>query len=128
MLTLIYTSGTTGPPKGVQLTHAQHDVDGALRRTIALARSATGSSPTCPMAHIAERGCQPLPADAAAAFTSPRAPIRAQVVAYLPDVRPTWFVAVPRVWEKLKAGARGRLCGRARRGADAGDRGALEVG
>ncbi len=25
VLCLIYTSGTTGPPKGVQLTHAQHD-------------------------------------------------------------------------------------------------------
>jgi long-chain acyl-CoA synthetase len=25
------------------------------------------------------------------------------VVAYLPEVRPTWFFAVPRIWEKLKA-------------------------
>jgi long-chain acyl-CoA synthetase len=25
------------------------------------------------------------------------------VVAYLPDVHPTWFFAVPRIWEKLKA-------------------------
>jgi long-subunit acyl-CoA synthetase (AMP-forming) len=27
-----------------------------------------------------------------------------EVVSYLPQVRPTWFFAVPRIWEKLKAG------------------------
>jgi long-chain acyl-CoA synthetase len=27
-----------------------------------------------------------------------------EVIAYLPEVRPSWFFAVPRIWEKLKAG------------------------
>src|SRR5436305_1196825 len=27
-----------------------------------------------------------------------------QVLSYVPQVRPTWFFAVPRIWEKLKAG------------------------
>ncbi len=27
-----------------------------------------------------------------------------QVLSYLPEVRPSWFFAVPRIWEKLKAG------------------------
>ena len=27
-----------------------------------------------------------------------------EVLSYLPQVRPTWFFAVPRIWEKLKAG------------------------
>jgi len=27
-----------------------------------------------------------------------------EVLAYLSEVRPTWFFAVPRIWEKLKAG------------------------
>jgi long-subunit acyl-CoA synthetase (AMP-forming) len=26
------------------------------------------------------------------------------VISYLPEVKPTWFFAVPRIWEKLKAG------------------------
>jgi long-subunit acyl-CoA synthetase (AMP-forming) len=30
---------------------------------------------------------------------------------YLPLVRPTWFFAVPRVWEKLKAGVEAKLAG-----------------
>jgi long-subunit acyl-CoA synthetase (AMP-forming) len=36
-------------------------------------------------------------------FTTTDCPDPKQVVAYLPDVRPTWFFAVPRIWEKLKA-------------------------
>ena len=27
-----------------------------------------------------------------------------EILSYLPEVRPTWFFAVPRIWEKLKAG------------------------
>jgi long-subunit acyl-CoA synthetase (AMP-forming) len=34
-----------------------------------------------------------------------------QIGAYLPAVRPTWFFAVPRVWEKLKAGVEAKLAG-----------------
>ncbi len=30
---------------------------------------------------------------------------------FLPQVRPTWFFAVPRVWEKLKAGVEAKLAG-----------------
>jgi long-subunit acyl-CoA synthetase (AMP-forming) len=34
-----------------------------------------------------------------------------QIVSYLPQVRPTWFFAVPRIWEKLKAGLEAMLAG-----------------
>ena len=32
-----------------------------------------------------------------------------EIVAYLPAVKPTWFFAVPRIFEKLKAGLEGHL-------------------
>jgi long-chain acyl-CoA synthetase len=101
-LTLIYTSGTTGPPKGVQLTHA--NVMAGIRgfdEMIAFPSDGRVVS-WLPMAHIAERLCSHyLPM--LLGFTTTCCPDPRQVVAYLPDVRPTWFFAVPRIWEKLKA-------------------------
>ncbi|HEY7255867.1 MAG TPA: long-chain fatty acid--CoA ligase [Solirubrobacterales bacterium] len=102
LLTLIYTSGTTGPPKGVQLTHANllATID-AFDRLLRL--SADGRLVSwLPMAHIAERNCtQYLPMTHG--LTTTCCPDPRQVVAYLAEVRPTWFFAVPRIWEKLKA-------------------------
>jgi long-subunit acyl-CoA synthetase (AMP-forming) len=102
LLTLIYTSGTTGPPKGVELTHrsmlaAMHSFD----ELISLPRSGRLIS-WLPMAHIAERNCTHyLPMTHGLSTTT--CPDPRQLVAYLPEVRPTWFFAVPRIWEKLKA-------------------------
>ena len=61
------------------------------------------------------RGCRWRTSPSARAATTCRscagtrrraAPIPREVVAYLPEVRPTWFFAVPRIWEKLKAAVR----------------------
>src|SRR4051794_9698422 len=102
VLTLIYTSGTTGPPKGVQLTHS--NLLAAVRgfdEVIAFPDDGRVIS-WLPMAHIAERACSHyLPM--MLGFTTTDCPDPRQVVAYLPEVRPTWFFAVPRIWEKLKA-------------------------
>jgi long-chain acyl-CoA synthetase len=101
-LTLIYTSGTTGPPKGVQLTHANvmAGVNG-FDQVIAFPDDGRVVS-WLPMAHIAERACSHyLPM--LLGFTTTCCADPRQVVAYLPEVRPTWFFAVPRIWEKLKA-------------------------
>ena len=102
MLTLIYTSGTTGPPKGVQLTHANlvTAVRG-IEDMIEFPEEGRVIS-WLPYAHIAERACSHyLPI--VLGFTTTDCPDPRQVVAYLPEVRPTWFFAVPRIWEKLKA-------------------------
>jgi long-subunit acyl-CoA synthetase (AMP-forming) len=102
LLTLIYTSGTTGPPKGVQITHANMVATiSGVSEIIAFPDEGRLVS-WLPMAHIAERNCtQYLPMFVG--FSTTCCPDPRQVVAYLPEVRPTWFFAVPRIWEKLKA-------------------------
>ncbi|MDX6615947.1 MAG: long-chain acyl-CoA synthetase [Solirubrobacterales bacterium] len=104
LLTLIYTSGTTGPPKGVQLTH---------RNLLTLTSSVDGIVPFpenggkviswLPAAHIAERGAHYyLPVTMGLTVTI--CPDPRKIIEFLPQVRPSWFFAVPRIWEKLKAG------------------------
>ena len=102
MLTLIYTSGTTGPPKGVQLTHA-NEISAVQGFDEVIAFPDDGRVISwLPMAHIAERACSHyLPI--MLGFTTTCCPNPREVVAYLPEVHPTWFFAVPRIWEKLKA-------------------------
>jgi long-subunit acyl-CoA synthetase (AMP-forming) len=56
-----------------------------------------------PSAHIAERNAHHyIPIIYAGTITC--VPDPRNVLSYLPQVRPTWFFAVPRIWEKLKAG------------------------
>ena len=104
VLTLIYTSGTTGPPKGVQLTH---------RNLMAEIRAVADRLPTkpggriisfLPSAHIADRWASQYQSLIVFGFTltcldDPRA-----IMQTLPEVRPTAWGSVPRIWEKLKAG------------------------
>jgi len=110
LVTLIYTSGTTGPPKGVQLTH---------RNVMALARALAQVVPLepggrvvswLPAAHVAERAAHHyLPVVFGLSVTTIANP--REIVAALPQVRPSWFFAVPRIWEKMKAGLEARLGG-----------------
>jgi long-chain acyl-CoA synthetase len=111
LLTLIYTSGTTGPPKGVQLTHRN------LLFAIATAdeliqlpdRGAKVIS-WLPAAHVAERNAHYyLPVTKGVTVhicADPR-----KIAEYLPKVNPTWFFAVPRIFEKLKAGLEAMMAG-----------------
>src|SRR3954466_6889860 len=108
LITLIYTSGTTGPPKGVQLVH--RNLMAATQGVEALIRFPDGSKVISwlPSAHIAERMAHHyLPIVYGMTITC--CPNPREVVAYLPAVKPTWFFAVPRIWEKLKAGMEGLL-------------------
>jgi len=107
-LTLIYTSGTTGPPKGVELTHA--NMLHAAAAFDAMIRFPDGARVVSwlPAAHIAERAAHHyLPI--IFGFSVTTCPDPRQIAAVLPQVRPTWFFAVPRIWEKLKAGLEARM-------------------
>jgi len=104
VLTLIYTSGTTGPPKGVQLIHRNllAAIEG-LDELIEFPEDGRVIS-WLPAAHIAERNAHHyLPIVFGLQITccdDPR-----QVLSYLPEVRPSWFFAVPRIWEEAEGGA-----------------------
>ena len=110
VLTLIYTSGTTGPPKGVQLSH--HNVMVAAKVTEEIITFEPGSRVISwlPAAHIAERMAHHyLPVVFAGTVTA--CPNPREILSYLPQIHPTWFFAVPRIWEKLKAGLEAMLAG-----------------
>jgi long-chain acyl-CoA synthetase len=102
VLTLIYTSGTTGPPKGVQIMHSNEMTAGRSFDQIIQFPDGARVVSYLPMAHIAERSCtQYLPI--MFGFTVTCCPNAREVVSYLPEVRPSWFFSVPRIFEKLKA-------------------------
>ena len=103
IVTLIYTSGTTGHPKGVQLTH--HAIMFSAQGVEEMVPLSPGSKVISwlPAAHIAERMAH-LYIPVIYAGTVTTCPDPRAILSYLPQVRPTWFFAVPRIWEKLKAG------------------------
>src|SRR5918994_851712 len=108
LLTLIYTSGTTGPPKGVQLVH--RNIMAAVLVADDVIQFPDGSKVISwlPAAHVAERNAHHyMPIVFAMTITC--CPNPREIVAYLPAVKPTWFFAVPRIFEKLKAGLEGHL-------------------
>ena len=110
VLTLIYTSGTTGPPKGVQIAHRNEMA--AVKGIEALVQFPEGARVISwlPAAHIAERSAHHyLPI--VYGFEVTCCPNPREITAYLADVHPQWFFAVPRIWEKMKAGLETMLAG-----------------
>ena len=108
ILTLIYTSGTTGPPKGVQLVHRNIMATAVAADDVIRFPDGSKVISWLPAAHIAERNAHHyLPIVFGMTVTT--CPNPREIVAYLPAVKPTWFFAVPRIFEKLKAGLEGHL-------------------
>jgi long-chain acyl-CoA synthetase len=104
--TLIYTSGTTGRPKGVELTHANF-VDTARSAVTFLGEEVLppGSRALLflPLAHVFARllNVAQTYAGATTAFT----PDTKNLLPDLATFRPTFLLAVPRVFEKVYNGA-----------------------
>jgi len=103
IVTLIYTSGTTGNPKGVEMTHTNLLFEGYGLDAVLGIEFGDRVTSFLPSAHIADRMTglysQEMFGTQVTVVSDGRA-----IVAALPDVRPTVWGAVPRVWEKLKAG------------------------
>lgn len=100
--TLIYTSGTTGDPKAVMITH-RNCVWTAQSVLKALALGPNEISVSyLPMSHIAEQILSihgPMAMGSLLYF----AESMEKLGAALQEVRPTIFMGVPRVWEKIQA-------------------------
>lgn len=107
--TIIYTSGTTGDPKGVVITHKN------IVETLKLALNALQSRSNISI-HIQESFISYLPLNhVAAQMMDIYVPLASVGVVHfadkdalkgslrdtLKDVRPTIFIGVPRVWEKV---------------------------
>ena len=106
LLTLVYTSGTTGPPKGAMIlhrnicwTHASFNSQLADQDWAYNGRSLS----YLPLAHVLERWYAhyyPI----FNGYSVWHCPEPSQLAQFLPQVRPDFFVGVPRVWEKLRSG------------------------
>jgi long-chain acyl-CoA synthetase len=101
LATLIYTSGTTGPPKGVELTH--HNLVWTGRAWLEVTGLGFDGRlmSYLPMAHLADR----VVAHYFAILTGASITCVANAKAAVPAIagcRPTLWLGVPRVWEKLK--------------------------
>ncbi|KAM4628692.1 long-chain-fatty-acid--CoA ligase ACSBG2 isoform 2-T2 [Polymixia lowei] len=106
--TLIYTSGTTGQPKGVMLSH-----DNLTWTALATSRHVRLTDAThtqelvvsyLPLSHIAAQMVDiwvTMKVGGATYFAQPDA-LKGSLVNTLKEVRPTAFMGVPRVWEKMQ--------------------------
>jgi long-chain acyl-CoA synthetase len=97
---MLYTSGTSGNPKGVPLTHENIAVNASdwLRCNAPLLSDGDVDLLWLPMSHIFGFGEACL--GNTLGFTSYLCE-PAAAVSLLPEVRPTVFMSVPSVWEKL---------------------------
>lgn len=104
---LIYTSGTTGNPKGVMLSHDNLCwTAGKAVENAGLLYASEVQLSYLPLSHIAGSLTDIYGAMACAAtvyFAQPDA-LRGSLLGTLKEVRPTVFVGVPRVWEKMVEG------------------------
>jgi long-chain acyl-CoA synthetase len=108
VVTLVYTSGTTGPPKGAMLTNANVAF---ASQVIADGGGIYQPPPRpddvilsyLPLCHVAERAVTTW-TNAASGVLVHFAESIETVTTNLREVQPTLFFAVPRIWEKLKAG------------------------
>lgn len=100
--TLIYTSGTTGEPKAVMITHTNVVwTSSALLATLKLDHNDVSIS-YLPLSHVAEQVLTvhgPMAIGSVVYFAESIEKLGENLV----EVRPTLFMGVPRVWEKIQA-------------------------
>ena len=106
LMTIIYTSGTTGEPKGVMLTHGNL----ASNLNLSIVPFGFDEKDSCisflPLSHVTARHL-----DLALMCTKAQlayCPKFDQLSAAMKAIQPTIFVAVPRVYEKIRQAVEGK--------------------
>ncbi|GAA1146149.1 AMP-dependent synthetase/ligase [Nesterenkonia lutea] len=107
--TLVYTSGTTGEPKGARITH-RNLAEGAAN-ILPFAEEILGKDESrtllfLPLAHVLARAVQLMCLHRGVQVAHSSDP--AALLDDLASFRPIWLLAVPRVFEKVYAGASAR--------------------
>jgi long-chain acyl-CoA synthetase len=112
LFTYIYTSGTTGPPKGCMIRHRNYfemasSVDRLRDEGAPLVAAHDTMLLYLPLAHNFGRLMHLV--GAYVGFTIALLPDPLRTAEALPQVRPSAFPSVPRVYEKVYAGVRGQF-------------------
>ena len=106
LATLIYTSGTTGDAKGVMLTHGNLAANLSMTTEIYHFKATDIAVSFLPLSHVTARHIDYLfyADNVTIAYVS-----RAErVLPAMAQVKPTIFVAVPRVYERVRQSAEGK--------------------
>lgn len=101
--TLIYTSGTTGNPKGVMLSHDNMTWTTSRFEVVLTKGKEEHFVSYLPLSHVAAQMVDihlPMLLGGTTWFARPDA-LKGSLVDTLRVARPTFFVGVPRVWEKI---------------------------
>lgn len=103
LATLIYTSGTTGRPKGVELLHSNWTYEGAALDSLGILNEDDVQFLWLPLAHSFGKVLEAVQLQIGfATAVDGRVP---KIVDNLPVVAPTFMAGVPRIFEKIYAGA-----------------------
>ncbi|MGH2813213.1 MAG: AMP-dependent synthetase/ligase [Actinomycetota bacterium] len=109
LATIVYTSGTTGPPKGAMLSHSNFawTLD-AIAKVLPFHDGAERVVSYLPLSHIFER----LTSDWGGVFHGIEvwfAPSIDELLPTLKECKPTFFIGVPRVYEKFYMGLKAQI-------------------